>query len=140
MTLTPKQREALKLKYGGRCAYCGSVLGAKWQADHLLPLRREGTWVRKKGGRGFEYQSLGTMLHPERDTLDNLMPACIPCNNNKADLPLEQWRKSLEHLPEVLEKNYSAWRHANRFGLVLLGRVQVKFHFETYTVRRRFTP
>ena len=35
MKLTKTQRKELKQKYDGRCAYCGSVLGDKWHADHL---------------------------------------------------------------------------------------------------------
>ena len=137
MTLTKAQREQLKNKYGGRCAYCGCTLTAKWQADHLLPLKRTGKWVPKNGRYYGEYVQTG-ITHPERDTLGNMMPCCIPCNNNKSNVSLETWRKQLEHLPDVLMKNYSAWRHAQRFGLVQQVGTKVVFHFETYTVRRKF--
>ena len=35
MKLNKKQREKLKQKYGGNCAYCGCELGNKWHADHI---------------------------------------------------------------------------------------------------------
>ena len=126
MKLSTEQRASLLGRFGGRCAYCGEVLGKKWQADHVEPVKREGKWVAGK------FVLSGEMEHPERDHIGNLMPACVPCNNNKGPLSLAAWRKSLNHLPDVLQKNYSAWRHAHRFGLVLLGRSEIQFHFETY--------
>ncbi len=36
MALTKKQREKLRMKFGGRCAYCGCELPEKgWHADHV---------------------------------------------------------------------------------------------------------
>ncbi|HHR4690493.1 TPA: HNH endonuclease, partial [Salmonella enterica] len=36
MSLTKKQRAELRMKFGGRCAYCGCVLPEKgWHADHV---------------------------------------------------------------------------------------------------------
>ena len=40
MKLTKAQREQLKNKFGGHCAYCGDQLGDKWHADHLAPIYR----------------------------------------------------------------------------------------------------
>lgn len=136
MKITTEQRSRLLGRFGGRCAYCGSTLGKKWQADHVEPVGRISNVSVVRTGRStvrYVYTPTGEMKHPERDTLANLMPACVPCNNNKGQLSLEQWRKHLERLPEVLEANYSAWRHAHRFGLVLHGRPSIQFHFETYT-------
>ena len=41
MKLTKTQREELKQKYAGRCAYCGDGLTDKWHADHLEAVVRE---------------------------------------------------------------------------------------------------
>lgn len=38
MALTKSQRAALREKFGGRCAYCGSELGERWHADHIEPI------------------------------------------------------------------------------------------------------
>ncbi|MFW8236293.1 HNH endonuclease, partial [Klebsiella pneumoniae] len=40
MALTKKQRAELRMKFGGRCAYCGCELGDKWHADHVEAVRR----------------------------------------------------------------------------------------------------
>ena len=40
MRLTKKQRDILRNKYGGRCAYCGCELGKTFHADHLEPVER----------------------------------------------------------------------------------------------------
>ncbi|AZC19588.1 Phage-associated homing endonuclease [Pseudomonas sp. CMR5c] len=52
MRLKKSEREQVRLKYGGHCAYCGVLLGDRWHADHLEPVVREllskrtaaGTW------------------------------------------------------------------------------------------------
>lgn len=67
MALTKKQRAELRMKFGGRCAYCGCELGEKWHADHVKPVIR------------FD----GNMLHQERDDISNMVPACHPCNLHK---------------------------------------------------------
>lgn len=67
MALTKKQRAELRMKFGGRCAYCGCELGDKWHADHVQPVIR------------FD----GKMLHQERDDINNMVPACHPCNLHK---------------------------------------------------------
>ncbi|WP_244260471.1 HNH endonuclease [Burkholderia gladioli] len=38
--LTKAQRERLRQKYAGRCAYCGTVLATRWHADHFDPVVR----------------------------------------------------------------------------------------------------
>jgi 5-methylcytosine-specific restriction endonuclease McrA len=116
--LTKQQREALRAKYEGRCAYCGEQLGDRWHADHLEPVRRE--WWKKEGG----------MERPENDHLANLMPACAPCNIDKHAMSLEEWRKKLERAPEVLTRNNPTYRHALRFGLVCEMGSRVVFLFE----------
>ncbi len=40
MALTKKQRTELRMKFGGRCAYCGCELSDKWHADHVEAVRR----------------------------------------------------------------------------------------------------
>ena len=77
MALTKKQRAELRMKFGGKCAYCGCELTEKWHADHVEPV--------------FRYSN--TMEHPERDTHENLVPACHPCNLHKHSLYLEDYRR-----------------------------------------------
>ena len=40
MRLKKAEREQVRMKYGGRCAYCGNDLGERWHADHFAPVIR----------------------------------------------------------------------------------------------------
>ena len=51
MKLSKKQREELKQKFGGHCAYCGIELGERWQADHLEPVERNWETYKDKNGK-----------------------------------------------------------------------------------------
>ncbi len=127
--LTKKQREVIRMKFGGRCAYCGQELSARWQVDHIAPVNRETKWV-KQEGLPSKVVATGKLGNPENDREDNLAPACPACNNDKFNLTLEQWRRRLEDLPGVCSRNSSAYRHAVRFGLVTPTPRPVIFYFE----------
>lgn len=120
MRLTKQQREQVKQKFGGRCAYCGDVLGDKWHADHHLAVRRNDFFVK---GAAPE--------HPERDCIENMFPSCVPCNIDKRSMALDDWRRIIERSNEVLERDYSTFRRALRYGLVELKAKPVVFYFET---------
>lgn len=116
MKLSKLQREEVKQKFGGHCAYCGCVLGDKWHADHFEAIRRNGD---------------GTCLNPEHDVIENLMPACRVCNNNKRSMSLESWRDLLAHYRDVqLLRDSGTARHLHRFGLLEIKKVPVVFYFE----------
>jgi len=123
-SLTKAQREQLYQRYRGRCAYCGDKLGKRWHADHVKPVVRQGMWVRGK------WAATGGVDHPERDCFENFTPACHLCNIDKATYPLEEWRRKLQRSAEVLQRNYSTYRHAKRFGLVVEAPPKVVFFFE----------
>lgn len=123
--LTKRERETLRGKYGGCCAYCGNPLGARWHADHIDPVMRRSTWVKGKG-----LVPTGEMDWPERDAVHQMNPACAPCNLYKGALSLESWRTAIEHLNDLLLRDSGPFRHALRFGLVKEARRSVVFHFE----------
>lgn len=120
MALKKAQRESLRLKFGGLCAYCGQPLGDRWHADHIEPIVRN-DWC--KVPKGPDY--------PERDTLENMNPACAPCNIDKHSLSLESWRVMIQRSNEVLLRDVSTFRRAVRYGLVELHSKPVVFYFET---------
>lgn len=64
------------------------------------------------------------------------MPACHLCNIDKSNLSLEFWRATIQRKCEVLRNNYSAYRHALRFGMIEETGVQIRFHFEQALPRR----
>ena len=125
MKLSKSQRAALREKFGGRCAYCGEELGDRWHADHIEYVERELVFVPGKG-----VVSTGRMLRPERDTLENLNPACAPCNLDKHSLTLEAWRALMQRSNEVLMRDVSTFRRAVRYGLVELKAAPIVFYFE----------
>lgn len=141
MTLSKSQRAELRAKFGGRCAYCGSLLPEKgWHADHIEPVFRE--WWKRRTRRVYDFvdgkivsreerQTVG-MLSPERDKLDNLFPSCRACNIDKHASTLENWRAQMQRRVEVCRNNYSAFRHAERFGLVQEIKKPIVFWFERY--------
>lgn len=130
MKLSRKKREALRMKFGGKCAYCGCELTGRWQADHLEPVVRKFVWQRQANGMS-KAVATGAFHHPERDTEANLMPACVPCNNDKHAAPLEDWRRRLADLLGVCERNHSAYRHALRIQLLTPTPKPIVFYFES---------
>lgn len=48
MKLNKQQREQLKQKYGGRCAYCSDLLPDRWHADHIEPIKRTAKFDKDK--------------------------------------------------------------------------------------------
>lgn len=90
-----EQRQILKMKYGGRCAYCGEELGDRWHADHIKPVLRKSKVVYDESGKiarnddgSWKYKVVG-MHKPEHDILDNMNPACVQCNLYKSCMGLE---------------------------------------------------
>lgn len=117
MKLSKLQREEVKQKFGGHCAYCGCVLGEKWHADHLEAVVRDLT--------------TGKPEKPKNDVIENLMPACTACNHNKRSMSLESWRDLLAHYRDVqLLRDSTHARHLHRFGLIEIKQYPVVFYFE----------
>lgn len=124
-TGSKRQRETLRAKYGGRCGYCGCVLD-KMQADHIEPVTRitNDPW-----GKPLPPDQR-KLIHPERNTVANMMPACPPCNNHKGGYRLEEWRKVLSRAPDIVAREKSIFRVAVRFGLIEVKDRPVVFYFE----------
>ncbi|WP_321913561.1 HNH endonuclease signature motif containing protein [Paraburkholderia sp. J11-2] len=128
MKLTKAQREQLRQMFGGRCAYCGEPLPNRWHADHREAVVRAVIPKEMPNGR---YKLVSGDPHfPERDTLENMMPSCPPCNIDKSMMSLESWRQKLARSVEVLVNNYPTYRHAKRFGLIEETGAAIVFYFE----------
>ena len=125
MKLTKADRELLRVKFGGRCAYCGDPLGETWHADHFRPVKRIIQYVSGKGA-----VTTSECYHTARHCLDNMMPACPPCNIDKHSMDIEDWRRKLQDATNVLERNSPTYRHAKRFKLLHETGVSVTFYFE----------
>lgn len=66
--VTIQEIRALKAEYDNRCAYCGEEATT---LDHVVPLSRDGA-----------------------HSIDNIVPACRPCNSGKHARTPEEWRKA----------------------------------------------
>lgn len=117
MRLSASDREIVRAKFGGRCAYCGCELGARWHADHFEAVRR-GAWCGQPTER------------PENHRLDNMMPACAPCNLSKHAQSLESWRIWLAGHVVSLNRDHSIYRLCKAFGLVQETGAPIRFYFE----------
>lgn len=124
-TGSKRQRAALRAKYDGRCGYCGCALD-KMQADHIEPVTR---LVNDPYGKPLPPHQR-RLIHPERNTVANMMPACPPCNLHKGGYRLEEWRQVLSRAPEIVAREKSIFRAAVRFGIVEVKNGPVVFYFE----------
>lgn len=149
MNLSKAQRAILRMKFGGRCAYCGTELPEKgWHADHVEAVNREWwkntKWFKEAQVKWVEDPTTGNLNriqgpvekaglgNPENDVLSNLFPACAPCNIDKHNYSLENWRSIVQDKVGILRRNYNAFQHAERFGLVVEVVKPVVFWFEKY--------
>lgn len=120
MKLTKVQRAELKQKFGGRCAYCGDVLNDRFHADHVEAIYRD------------KFYPSG-MFKPHHDTIDNLFPACAPCNLFKMTYNIEQFRYELQLQTERAKRSSNNYRTALRFGSIIETQKPIVFYFETYS-------
>jgi 5-methylcytosine-specific restriction endonuclease McrA len=125
-TGSKRQREDLRRKFDGKCAYCGNPLGSKMHADHLKPIIRidRDCWnnpLPKEDRR---------LLKPDRNTLSNMMPACAPCNLHKGRYSLDEWRDIIERSADIIRRQTSTFRAGERFGIIVSNEAPVIFYFE----------
>jgi len=139
--LTKKQRQEVLDKSGGVCWYCGCDLPKKgWHADHFEPVLRT-DWACKgpklsDGGFGpvpDEIKDLlgNGMVRPENDKLENIVPACAPCNLFKSAYKLEFFREEIAAQIERVRSASSGFRIAERMGIIeSKPSIKVVFWFE----------
>ncbi|EHR2859980.1 HNH endonuclease [Salmonella enterica subsp. enterica serovar Typhimurium] len=134
MALTRKQRERLRMKFGGRCAYCGCELPEKgWHADHVQAVLRKSERCMKAAEKGiFRLKFTGDVFRPEADCPENIFPSCAPCNLLKTTYSLEMFRKQVSLQVERGRRSSVNFRTAERFGLISVVNKPVVFWFEQY--------
>ena len=119
--LTKAQRENVRQMFDGRCAYCGKGLPDRWHADHVEPVVRYPV--------DGHFGSPIVEMYPERNRLDNYMPACAPCNIDKGGQTPEQWKKWLLMKLNNARKS-PAFKLLIAFGLISDTGAEIVFHFE----------
>jgi len=65
-----------------------------------------------------------------KDTLDNMLPACLSCNCCKDTLTIDDFRKYVERFHDALMRDSTTYENAVRFGIVKPNPHKVKFYFE----------
>lgn len=120
MKPTKAQRAAVFAMFDGRCAYCGVELGVRWHVDHKDPVIRN-TYLRQPNTR--------PACRPENHRLDNLFPACAPCNIDKGSFCVEGYREwIMAHLSGL--KRQSNFRSVLRHRVIAETQQPIVFYFE----------
>jgi 5-methylcytosine-specific restriction endonuclease McrA len=115
-------REKIKNKFGGKCAYCGKELD-KFHIDHVKPLYRN---------HHANPNELWKKEIEERKKESNLFPACPRCNRWKGVLSLESFRRDLESQIERLNRYNANYRLAKDYGLIQENKIKIIFLFEKW--------
>ena len=128
--MSPKQREEIKNKYGGKCAYSGTILEDDWQVDHVIPKK----YLIQK------YHNIRN-----HNDIENLVPCQKIINHYKRSSDLELFRtwllgdlhKRLKKLPKnpkcnksIKHKEYML-KVAGYFGITEDKPFNGIFYFET---------
>lgn len=134
MRLNKKQRAELRMKFGGRCAYCGCELPEKgWHADHVEAIHRKLEIDEEARSQGkWKLKQTGESYRPQHDTLENMNPSCAPCNLFKSVFDIEEFRNQIQLQAERGLRASVNFRTAERFGLVEIVNKPVVFWFERY--------
>lgn len=124
-SITPTKRRIVYDESSGHCIYCGHLISLKQlSVDHIIPRSNGGT-----------------------DSLENLICSCRICNNNKNDLSISQYIKTL---PENKQRKYYRRIDAMLFSDIinaekadrLLGKVSIepeRFHIKVKFGRINFS-
>lgn len=130
-TGSKRQREALRAKFNGRCAYCGGDLGKAMHADHLEPVVRI---TRDCMGKPLPASEC-YYIKPERNVVSNMMPACAPCNLHKGGYSLDGWRDIIERSAAICRRDTSTFKVGERFGIIAVSEKPVVFYFERLALK-----
>lgn len=155
-----RDREIVFNKYGGRCSYCGCDLGKLWHVDHVKPVNRiskivEGYYRHKitrekispkdipdRWHIEYEYVSqksvFDRMMNPENDNIENSIPSCQSCNLYKSAMDIETFRENVGLLVSRLNKNFTQYKIAKRYGLIEEKIKPIVFYFETFKQETNF--
>lgn len=137
MAISKTIRQQVFNKYGGKCAYCGCELVKGWHVDHNKPIHRYWKYRREQNGRILKDEN-GNYIkdlfvqHPERDCVDNMMPACRRCNGWKSTYTIEQFRDEISEQTKRARSYSCNFRMAEDFGLIKETLLPVVFFFEKF--------
>jgi 5-methylcytosine-specific restriction endonuclease McrA len=132
-----KLRKSIWEKSGGKCWYCGCDLPEKgWHIDHFEPIGRRPPEIKyvysdDDGRINRKREEVKRFpSHPERDHIDNLVPACQSCNRIKGMNSIEGFRQQITRFVNSLNRYSIQYKFAKRYGLILETKNPVVFWFE----------
>jgi len=109
MKLTKIKREALRMKFGGCCAFCGDELPA----------------------RGWHAEQIGEQCVP-----GGIAAVCTECHSSRGNATPEAFRDMLAEQVERAQRHSINFRMALRFGLVSQTCAPVEFWYERCSAER----
>lgn len=129
MYISKKDREIIKNKFSGRCAYSGTLLEDDWQIDHIKAIKRNSI--------------LGSCDNAENHNILNMFPAQKIINHYKHSYSIEDLRYLLNGLHERISKlpknprTEKSIKHkqymlklASYFNITKTNKFSGKFYFE----------
>ena len=120
--LGKKIRQAVHQKYGGHCAYCGTM--REMQVAHAKPQNSM-----RAIGRTLE----GALIYEDIHHIDNLMPSCRYCNNYKGQWGIEGLRLMIKNLASshtLMFASHSKGMVLQAFGIITVHQWDGLFYFE----------
>ena len=78
----------------------------------------------------YKYKREVTLGRPQNDHIDNMVPACAPCNIFKNVFNLEEFRRELSQQIIRGRKSSVNFRTAERFGMIDVNNNPIVFWFE----------
>lgn len=123
------ERQMIFEKFGGRCAYCGCELKKGWHIDHKEPIQRRWKYVQVESSL-YKKRIEDGCDNPERDNVENCIPACASCNIQKSSLSVEAFREKISNFINSLNSYHNQYKFAKRYGLVEETNKPVVFYFE----------
>ena len=131
MYISKKNRELIRMKYNGLCAYSGTELEVDWQIDHIKPL------VRNRWNHTVEFE--------KEHNIGNMVPVQKLINHYKHSYSLEDLRvwllgglhKRLKKVPKNPRTDKGAKKKAyilklaSYFGITEDKPFSGKFYYET---------
>jgi 5-methylcytosine-specific restriction endonuclease McrA len=91
-------RDKVKSKFNGLCAYTGKPLCDDWQVDHITP-KSSVIWFQPE-----ETRLQFGIKNNNPDNIDNLLPCLRIINHYKRDMNLESFRKYMKSFHVRLSK------------------------------------
>lgn len=122
-------RDRIYHKFGGRCAYCGEMLPARWHVDHFQPILR--TWD-ETNLEMYNKRAKKPLIRGE-ESFENYMPACPSCNLLKSSLTIESFRNTISYFLTSLNKYSRQYQFAKKYGQLKETPTEIKFYYEEFS-------